>query len=95
MKKFSYFIVLFILLFFVSCGESPKTGKPRTMTKRELYRSALTSQDSILSRKVVATFLTHVQNEKYADAVMMLHKLNADNPYKTPELSEVLQPIRR
>ena len=86
MNKLLYFIVVFILFFLVSCSESSKNSKPITKTKRELYRSALTRQDSILSRKVVATFLTYVQNEKYADAVMMLHKLNSDDPYATPEL---------
>jgi len=86
MNKVLYFIITFILFIFVSCEDAPKNSKPRTMTKRELYRSALTQQDSILSKKIVATFMGFVQDGKYADAVMMLHKLDEKEPYSTPVL---------
>lgn len=86
MNKVTYFIGVLMLFFVVSCSDSAKKNDAGSMTKRELYRAALTQQDSLTAQKTVTDFMEFVQNEKYADAVMMLHKLDEKEPYSAPEL---------
>lgn len=86
MNRLIYILSLFFLLLVVSCSDSSQKKSSAPKSKRELYRSALTPQDSTLSRKLVITFMDFVQKGKYADAVMMLHKLDEKEPYSTPIL---------
>ena len=86
MNRYTFILSLIILLLAVSCTDTPKKNISGPKSKRELYRGALTTQDSLLSRKIVATFMDFVQKGKYADAVMMLHKLDEKEPYSTPIL---------
>lgn len=86
MNRLIYILSLFFFLLVISCSDSSQKKSSGPKSKRELYRSALTPQDSSLSRKLVITFMDFVQKGKYADAVMMLNKLDEKEPYSAPEL---------
>ena len=51
-----------------------------------VYRNGLTLNDSIAAKALVVNFMDAVQSGRYADAVSNLYVLNAENPYKKPEL---------
>lgn len=47
---------------------------------------ALTSQDTLQVSNLVVQFMDALKEERYADAVVMLHKVNPESPYSEPEL---------
>lgn len=66
---------------------STKTESINTAVDKEvLYRQALTTEDSLSVKMLVVSFMDAVKQGKYADAVSNLYVLNAENPYKKPEL---------
>jgi hypothetical protein len=47
---------------------------------------ALTSQDTLQVANLVVQFMDALKEQRYADAVVMLHKVDIESPYSEPEL---------
>ena len=80
MRIISFFIVV-SFLFLVACGQKQVRNKNVSDV-----RMALTSQDTLQVSNLVVQFMDALKEERYADAVVMLHKVNPESPYSEPEL---------
>jgi hypothetical protein len=82
-----YVLFVVVSLFFTACMHSTKSESTNTAVDKEvLYRQALTAEDSLSAKVLVISFMDAVKQGNYADAATKLYVLNAENPYKKPEL---------
>ena len=75
--------ILFVVTFFflLSCSQKQQTkaGAPNV-------KMALASHDTLQVTNLVIQFMDALQDKRYADAVVMLHKVDPESPYSEPEL---------
>lgn len=76
-----YILFVVTTFFLASCSQKQKSkeGVPNV-------KMALASHDTLQVTNLVIQFMDALQNKRYADAVVMLHKVDAESPYSEPEL---------
>ena len=79
--KYLSILIVFSFLCLMSCEQKPKQQTP--LADDEM---ALSKQDTLQVMNLVTDFMNALKDKRYADAVVMLHKVNPTSPYSQPEL---------
>ena len=79
--KYLSILIVFSLLCLMSCEQKLKQQIP--LAENEMV---LTKQDTLQVMSLVSEFMNALKDKRYADAVVMLHKINPKSPYSKPEL---------
>ena len=79
--KYLSILIVFSLLCLMSCEQKLKQQIP--LAENEMV---LTKQDTLQVMSLVSAFMNALKDKRYADAGVMLHKINPKSPYSKPEL---------